>query len=121
MSICDSSTRFANGSEFGRLSEVPVVIATDLSPEQIKAYRIADNKTGELADWDFDVLPIELADLRDASFDLELTGFESTELERLLGDCETPDFGPASEDDQGQLDQKTAITCPHCHQEFIPE
>src|ERR1041384_8254867 len=48
------------------LTEVPVHIATDLTPEQIRAYRIADNKTAELAEWNLDLLPIELAELKDA-------------------------------------------------------
>ncbi len=46
------------------LDKVPVHVAKDLSPEQIRAYRIADNKTSELAQWDFDLLPIELAELK---------------------------------------------------------
>ena len=47
-----------------QLAKVPVHVATDLSPEQVKAYRIADNKTAELAEWDFDQLRIEVADLQ---------------------------------------------------------
>ncbi len=45
------------------LEKVPVHVATDLSPEQIRAFRIADNQTAQLAEWDKDLLPIELADL----------------------------------------------------------
>lgn len=45
------------------LEEVPVVVADDLTPEQIKAFRLADNKTGELAGWDFDALKNELEEL----------------------------------------------------------
>ena len=47
------------------LSEVPVVIAENLTPEQVQAYRIADNKTGEIAEWNYDLLPIELRDLQE--------------------------------------------------------
>lgn len=39
------------------LTEVPVFIATDLTPEQVQAYRIADNKTGEIAQWNYELLP----------------------------------------------------------------
>jgi ParB-like chromosome segregation protein Spo0J len=67
------------------LEQVPVHIATDLTPEQIKAYRLADNKTNELADWDFQLLPIELKDLQSANFDLSLLGFNNDELAKLLG------------------------------------
>ena len=42
------------------LERVPVHVAKDLSPEKAKAYRIADNKVGELADWNYDLLPVEL-------------------------------------------------------------
>ena len=55
-------TRWKAATALG-LTEVPVHVATDLTPEQIRAYRIADNKTGELAEWNLDLLPIELADL----------------------------------------------------------
>ncbi|MPM59041.1 hypothetical protein SDC9_105879 [bioreactor metagenome] len=63
---------------------MPVHIARDLTPEQIKAYRIADNKTGELAEWNYDLLPLELADLQEADFDLSLLGFDESELDKLL-------------------------------------
>ena len=56
------------------LTEVPVIVADDLTPEQIKAYRIADNRTAELSNWDYELLPIELADLQSLDFDLELLG-----------------------------------------------
>jgi ParB-like chromosome segregation protein Spo0J len=67
-----------------RLAEVPVHVAKDLTPEQIKAYRIADNKTAELADWDFELLPIELAELQCAGFDMSLLAFDDKELAQLL-------------------------------------
>jgi DNA modification methylase len=63
---------------------VPVHVAKDLSPEQIRAYRLADNKTNELAEWDFDLLPIELAGLQEMNFDLGLLGFDQDELAMLL-------------------------------------
>ncbi len=60
-------------------------VATDLSPEQVRAYRLADNKTNELADWDLDLLPLELKDLQSLNFDLGLLGFDNDELAKLLG------------------------------------
>ncbi len=66
------------------LEQIPVHVAEDLSPEQIKAYRIADNKTGEIAEWNFELLPLELKDLQDMNFDLSLLGFDSEELDKLL-------------------------------------
>ncbi len=67
------------------LAKVPVHVATDLSPDQIRSYRIADNKTNELADWDFELLPIELSQLRDADVDLALLGFDADELAKIMG------------------------------------
>ncbi len=75
--------RFKAAQKLG-LETVPVHVVTDLSEAQIKAYRLADNKTAELADWDYDLLPIELSELQDMDFDLELLGFDKDELADLL-------------------------------------
>ncbi|MCG2684491.1 MAG: ParB N-terminal domain-containing protein [Planctomycetales bacterium] len=80
--IC-GHTRFKAAQKLG-LTEVPVHVATDLTPEQIKAYRIADNKTADLAVWDYELLPIELADLQGMGIDLELLGFSQDDLAKLL-------------------------------------
>ena len=77
-------TRWKAAQKLG-LAEVPVHVATDLTPAQIKAYRIADNKVAELASWDMELLPIELSELRGMDVDLELLGFSSEELEKMLG------------------------------------
>lgn len=66
------------------LKEVPYIIATDLTPEQVKAYRIADNKLAELAVWDEDLLREELYSLQDADFDLEVMGFTEMDLTKLF-------------------------------------
>jgi DNA modification methylase len=76
-------TRYRAAHKLG-LTEVPVHVATDLTPEQIRAYRIADNKTAELAEWNLDLLPIELAGLKDAGIDWSLLGFNTDELAALL-------------------------------------
>ena len=81
--IVAGHTRYKAAQKLG-LDTVPVVVAADLTPEQIKAFRIADNKTAEIATWDYDLLPIELADLQAADFDLELLGFDQDELAKLL-------------------------------------
>jgi DNA modification methylase len=80
--IC-GHTRFKAAQKLG-LEKVPVHVAKDLSPEQIKAYRIADNKTAELAEWNYDLLPIELADLQACNYDLGLLGFDPDDLAKLL-------------------------------------
>lgn len=58
------------------LSSVPCIVADDLTPEQIKAFRIADNKTGELAEWDFELLEKELAELTAFDVDMSQFGFD---------------------------------------------
>jgi len=77
-------TRWKAAKKLG-LERVPVHVATDLSPEKVKAYRIADNRLAELAEWDMDLLPLELSDLRGMDIDLEMLGFTSAELEKMLG------------------------------------
>ena len=66
------------------LERVPVHVATGLSPEQVKAYRIADNATADLATWDLELLPGELAELQQLDVDLSLLGFGEDELATLL-------------------------------------
>ena len=76
-------TRFEAAKLLG-LETVPVHLVRDLTPEQIRAYRLADNKTGALATWDLAKLPSELAALLEAEFDLEQFGFSADELQELL-------------------------------------
>ncbi|MEK6677705.1 MAG: DNA methyltransferase, partial [Planctomycetota bacterium] len=61
------------------------VIHSKLTGAEARAYAIADNRTAELAAWDFDLLSLELEDLRGLEFDLDGLGFGSEELEKLLG------------------------------------
>ena len=77
-------TRYKAALKLG-LPEVPVHAAVGLSPAQARAYRIADNQTATLSDWDDDKLPLELAQLQEMAFDLDLTGFSAADLLRLLG------------------------------------
>jgi site-specific DNA-methyltransferase (adenine-specific) len=81
--IVAGHTRWKAAKHLG-LEKVPVHVAKELTPEQIKAFRIADNKTGEIAEWDYNLLPIELSELQDANFDLSLLGFDTSELDKLL-------------------------------------
>lgn len=62
------------------LAKVPVLVAEDLTPAQVKAYRLADNRLHENAKWDAGQLRLEIDDLRGMNFDLSLTGFEPDEL-----------------------------------------
>ena len=64
-------TRWKAAQRLG-LTQVPVHVATELTPAQCKAYRIADNQTATIAEWDYELLPLELTDLKALDFDLNL-------------------------------------------------
>lgn len=66
------------------LEKVPYIIKEDLSPEQVKAYRIADNKLAELSNWDEDLLKEELGELMDVDFNLEVLGFTEIDLTSIF-------------------------------------
>jgi len=76
-------TRWKAAKKLG-LAKVPVHVARDLSAEQVKAYRIADNQTASIAEWDYELLPIELKDLQAADFNLDLLGFDAEALAKML-------------------------------------
>ena len=71
-------TRLKAAEKLG-IKTVPCIVADDLTPEQIKAYRLADNKVGELAEWDWNLLPVEMDGL--TGFDMTEFGFEENEAD----------------------------------------
>ena len=79
-------TRLLAAKRLG-MERVPIHTAKDLSDAQIQAYRITDNRSSQEAEWDEDLLMIELGELRDQDFNLALTAFDEDELERLLADA----------------------------------
>ena len=76
-------TRFRASKKLN-FKEVPITIADNLTPEQINAYRIADNRTSEESEWDSELLKMELKELDLKDFDLELTGFNEDQLNSML-------------------------------------
>jgi DNA modification methylase len=78
-------TRYRASKKLG-LTNLPITIADNLTPEQINAYRIADNRTNEEAEWDIELLKIELKDLQLKDFDLDLTAFNEDEINNFLFD-----------------------------------
>ena len=68
------------------LDEVPCIVADDLTPEQIKAFRLADNKVSEAATWDYELLSVELDDI--LSFDMSDFGFDVDEIRDFADDAE---------------------------------
>lgn len=105
--IIAGHTRLKAAKSLG-MKEVPVVIASDLSDEQARALRLADNKTGELAEWDLDLLQGELDALED-DFDMELFGFSDDDLEVEdvdlidLVETEIPEVPEEPKTKQGQM------------------
>ena len=81
--IVAGHTRYEAAKELG-LERVPVKIADELTPEQIRAYRLADNQTGSIAEWDMEKLCIELTDLQGDGYDLDVLGFDDTFLNAIL-------------------------------------
>ncbi len=81
--IIAGHTRLRAARKLG-MATVPVIHATDLTPEQVKALRLADNQVATLSKWDYELLPIELADLQAGGFDLSLLAFDTDELAKLL-------------------------------------
>ena len=76
-------TRYRASKKLG-LKEVPITIAENLTQEQINAYRIADNRTNEEAEWDLELLKTEIKELELADFNLDLTGFDEDQLNNML-------------------------------------
>ena len=72
-------TRYRASKKLG-LTNLPITIADNLTPEQINAYRIADNRTAQESEWDYKLLQEEFSNLVDEKFNLELTGFNEDEL-----------------------------------------
>lgn len=91
--IIAGHTRYKAAQRLG-MKTAPCIMADDLTPEQVKAYRLADNKTGEFAEWDFSELEMELADIE---MDMSAFGF----LEEELNDVEAveDDYVPAPPDE----------------------
>lgn len=101
--IC-GHTRYRAAKRLG-LETVPVLVADDLSPAQVKAYRLADNKTGEAAEWLPDELAAELGDLQGA-LDMSEFGFD-------LSEAEIPDFDVGADQSSGG-GAGDMCTCPKC-------
>lgn len=101
--IVAGHTRYKASIELG-LSEVPCIVADDLNEEQIKAFRLADNKVSEQASWNFDLLNIELEDL---DIDMNQFGFENI-------DIDWDNVNELTEDTYEEPTHKM-LECPKCH------
>ena len=105
-------------AEILQIEMVPTIRLDGLSEAQKAAYVIADNKLALNAGWDEELLQQEIQKLQDMDFNLDLLGFDDDELtDLLIGDL---NFSPATEDEQGRLDELEPkyVDCPHCGKEF---
>ena len=81
--LIDGDLRLKAAQKLG-ISEVPVIVCDDWTEAQIKAFRLAVNRSSTWADWDFEAVAEELAELTELNFDLTLTGFDPREIDELL-------------------------------------
>ena len=95
--VVDGHLRLKAALRLG-LETVPVILADDLTPAQIKAFRILANRSATWADWDEDLLRLELEELKLDDFDLALTGFDADELLEIMAGEETTSEGNTDED-----------------------
>ena len=109
--VIDGHLRIKAAKHAG-LTELPVIICDDMTDQQVKAFRLSVNKMAELAQWDFDLLTVEFADLKELDFDLALTGFDLPEIDKLL-DFDLGGDGDSGDGD-GKVKEKPLITCPKC-------
>jgi ParB-like chromosome segregation protein Spo0J len=87
------------------LETVPVVLADDLTDVQVKAFRLAVNQAATWAEWDNELLSLELEELQEADFDLDLLGFDEDELADLLPEEEV-ESGLTDEDEVPEVPEK---------------
>ena len=102
--IVAGHTRYKASLELG-LKEVPCIVADDLNEEQIKAFRLADNKVSEKAEWDFELLDEELDDI--LNIDMSEFDFEKLEI----------DWNKVDELTEESYEKPThnMLECPKCH------
>lgn len=117
-------TRYKAAKELG-LETVKCIVADDLTPEQIAAYRLADNKTAEMSQWDPEKLDSELEgiqdiDMTDFGFDLDDVGNDVDDSEDI---GEFFEAAPESEPQEKEAPAKRTktVTCPHCGEKFEVE
>lgn len=103
--IVAGHTRLKAAEELG-LKEVPCIVADDLTEEQVRAFRLADNKTGEAAEWDYTKLAAEMDALAD-KYNMGDFGFVGADL---------TDYDSLFVEHEGDAKERAPdmVTCPHC-------
>ncbi len=81
--IVDGHLRLKEARKLG-IIEIPVILCDEWTPAKVKAFRLMVNRSVTWADWDEELLALELQDIQEADFDLSLTGFDPGEINGLL-------------------------------------
>jgi ParB-like chromosome segregation protein Spo0J len=81
--VVDGHLRLKAARKLG-ITEIPVILCDEWTPAQVKAFRLMVNRSVTWADWDEDLLALELQEIQEADFDLSLTGFDPGEIDGLL-------------------------------------
>ena len=81
--IVDGHFRLKAARQLG-LEVLPVILCDDMSEDEIKAFRLSVNKASELAEWDMDLLADEIKALQDSDFNIEVIGFDASEMQNIL-------------------------------------
>lgn len=116
--VVDGHLRLKAAKKLG-MEALPVLLADDMTEAQIKAFRISVNRMAEKAEWDFELLRLEVMELQEQGFDLDLTGFDEEALNAFLFDDdaegELPDLKDGDRDPIQQMtftlhdDQKAEV------------
>lgn len=117
--VVDGHLRLKAAKKLG-MAEVPVVLADDMTDVQIKAFRLSVNKMAEIAEWDTELLKLELEELHAEDFDMALLGFDAGELSEAMGLDSLPDedYPESSSKEIDPDDYKMGCMCPKCGFEF---
>jgi ParB-like chromosome segregation protein Spo0J len=81
--VVDGHLRIKAARKLG-INEIPVILCDEWTPQQVKAFRLMVNRSVTWASWDEELLALELQELSEADFDLDLTGFNPGEIDGLL-------------------------------------
>lgn len=113
-SVVDGHLRLKAAKALG-MTEVPVAIADDLTDTQIKAFRLLANQSANWAEWDEELLKLELEDLKADEFDIDLIGFDESMTQEIVP-VNMDDF--FMDNDTPKEPKTKTIVCPHCGEEF---
>lgn len=107
--IVAGHTRYKASMELG-LKELPCIVADDLNEDQIKAFRLADNKVGEYSLWNYELLSDELNDI--LNIDMKDFGFLDTDIDI--------DWNKEIEEDieKDKPKEEVYFECPYCHEKI---